>query len=144
MHTCGTRHENILTLQEEPQQVSVTAAPTPDTALCLRVFMVSCSRLYDYHRLVHSSLLGPPSRTRAVLGRRRSGFPAAQHQQEADGLAQVQVAPAGQRAVPGRVGQVRDRHRREIHEILALRLHHLHHGDDGRRLSGSRTTVNTL
>lgn len=33
VHTCRTRHENIVTLKEEPQQVSVTAAPTPHCTL---------------------------------------------------------------------------------------------------------------
>lgn len=41
--------------------------------------------------------------TGALLGRRAPRVPAAQNQQEADRLAQVQVAPAGQAAVPGRV-----------------------------------------
>lgn len=77
----------------------------------------------------------PSFLTGAVLGRRRPSVPAAQHQEEADRLAQVEVTPAGQSAVPGRVRQIRDGHRREIHEILALRLHHLHHGDNRRRLS---------
>lgn len=77
----------------------------------------------------------PPSPTGDVLGRRSPSVPAAQHQQEADRLAQVEVTPAGQSAIAGRVRKIRDWHRREIHEILALRLHHLHHGDGRRRLS---------
>lgn len=75
-----------------------------------------------------------PLLTGALLGRSPPRVPAAKNQQEADRLAQEEVAPAGQAAVPGRVRQVCDRYRREIHEILALRLHHLHHGDDRRRL----------
>lgn len=78
----------------------------------------------------------PPCRTGDVLGRRSSSVPAPQHQQEADRLAQVEVTPAGQRAIAGRVWQICDGDRRKIHEIFALRLHHLHHGDGRRRQRG--------
>lgn len=53
--------------------------------------------------------------------------PAAQHQQEADGLPQVQMIAPGQRPVPARVpsqlGAWRQRHGREIHRVVALGLH---------------------
>lgn len=86
---------------------------------------------------------GSPLITVAVLGRRRPSVSAAQHQKEADGLPQVEVTPARQSPVSRRVRQIRDGHRREIHEILTLRLHHLHHGDDQRRLSGTRANART-
>jgi len=82
----------------------------------------------------------PPPLTGPGLGRRRARVPAAQHQEEADRLAQVQVAPAGQRAVARRVRQVGDGHRREVHEVLALRLHHLHHGDERARARTMKRT----
>lgn len=57
---------------------------------------------------------------------------APQHQQEADRLAQVKVVSAGQCAVPARLRQEhlagRERNRREVHEVIALRLHQIRGG----------------
>lgn len=68
---------------------------------------------------------GCQARTAPNAGPRASS--AAQHQQEADRLPQVQMVAPGQRPVPARVPSQlcawRQRHGREVHRVVALGLH---------------------
>lgn len=71
---------------------------------------------------------GPPgARARAAPGAGARAAAAAQHQQEADGLPQVEMVAPRQRPVPARVprqlGARRQRHGREVHRVVALGLH---------------------
>lgn len=67
------------------------------------------------------------AQARAAPGAGPRAPPAAQHQQEADSLPQVEMVAPGQRPVPARVPrQLRARrqwHRREIHGVVTLGLH---------------------
>lgn len=70
-----------------------------------------------------------PSRAqaRATPGAGPCASPAAQHQQEADSLPQVEMVAPGQRPVPARVPRQlrarRQRHGREVHGVVTLGLH---------------------
>lgn len=67
------------------------------------------------------------AQARATPGTGARAAPAAQHQQEADSLPQVEMIAPGQRPVPAWVpSQLRarwQRHSREVHRVVALGLH---------------------
>lgn len=69
----------------------------------------------------------PGAQARAAPGAGPRASPAAQHQQEADSLPQVEMVAPGQRPVPARVPRQlrarRQRHRREVHGVVTLGLH---------------------
>lgn len=68
---------------------------------------------------------GPQARATPDAGARATT--AAQHQQETDSLPQVEMVAPGQRPVPAWVPRQlrarRQRHRREVHRVVALGLH---------------------
>lgn len=86
-----------------------------------------------------------PSGTRASSGVGARAAPAAQHQQEADSLPQVEMIAAGQRPVPARVsrqlGARRQRYGREVHRVVTLGLHGVTRTGTRRRRTGGPAGV---